>query len=96
MQGRAHATSKEIGGGWTIELLPDNHPEIPADQRGLGHGFHWWATRAGVLWAKGWVRCDDERGARIAVQTCAIRVFQHSDEHRELINALPSSPTRGR
>jgi hypothetical protein len=59
-----------LGNGWTIEVRDD-----------LSHGFHWWATRLGVLWAHGWARTRQLEVAKIAAQRAALYVYERSENH---------------
>lgn len=43
---------ENVDNEWSIGLIPD------------GRGFHFTAVKVGVLWASGWLRCED--GAAIA------------------------------
>lgn len=39
------------------------------------HGFHWFAVRDGVLWAKGWSRTRSARKAELAAKAAGTRAY---------------------
>lgn len=56
-----------LGYEWSIDVVSDKT-----------NGFEWYASRLGVLWAKGWVRSDSSSDVDAIARETAARAFEAS------------------